>query len=88
MIQPQIKCEHNCKGLCNAMEIASTQEKQAILLYSQLRDQCMYPDIRVMLNELIIRQQKTLQLLEETRLSLSAKFEVLDQIQEGFDIVP
>ena len=79
-------CAHTCKGLCTALDVAIKQEKEAILRYSYFRYECTYPDVKLMLNELIIQRQKSIQLLEETRLQLKAKFELLDQLREGFEM--
>lgn len=82
----QIHCAHTCKGLCIALELATKQEKEAILRYAYFRDECVYPDVKLMLNELIIQRQTSIQLLEATKLQLKTKFEVLDQIREGFEM--
>jgi len=81
-----LRCAQTCRGLCSALEMATKMEKDSILEYGLLRDACIYPDVKVILNELIIRRQKSIQLLEETKLMLKKKFEVLDQIQEGFEL--
>ena len=86
MIQDQVNCAHSCKGLCTALEIATLREKEAILQYGQLRDECTYPDVKAMLNELVIHRQRSIRLLEETKSLLRTKFEVLDQIREGFEM--
>lgn len=80
-----IRCAHTCKGLCTALEIALNQEKQTILQYAYFRDECTYPDVKLMLNELIIQRQKSIQLLNKTKQLLKEKFDVLDQIREGFE---
>ena len=82
----EVECAHTCKGLCTALEIATLREKESILQYGALRDECTYPDVKAMLNELIIRRRKSIQLLEETKALLRSKFEVLDQIREGFEM--
>lgn len=86
MAKIQNLCAHTCKEICTALEIATLREKESILIYSNLRDECTYPDVKVRLNEVIIGRQKTIQLLEETKALLRTKFEVLDQIREGFDM--
>ena len=48
-----IHCAHTCKGLCTAIEIALKQEKDTILQYASFRDECTYPDVKLMLNELL-----------------------------------
>lgn len=80
------QCAHSCKGLCTALDRATEQEKKAILQYAAFRDECTYPDVKVMLNELILLRQRSITILEETRLKLRGKFDVLDQISEGFNM--
>lgn len=83
MIKKDVDCAHSCKGFCNALEIATLREKEAILQYDSLRDECDYPDVKAILNELIIQRQKTIRLLDEAKLMLKSKFEIIDQIQNG-----
>jgi len=86
MIPDHIQCAHTCKGLCVALELATKQEKEAILQYAYFRDECTYPDVKLMLNELIIQRQKSIQLLEETQALLKSRFEVLDQVRDSFEM--
>lgn len=85
MSKYQVQCAHTCKGLCTSLEIALLREKEAILQYDALRDECNYPDVKAILNELIIHRQKSIRMLEEAKALLKTKFGVLEQIQEGFD---
>jgi hypothetical protein len=82
----KVDCHHTCRGRCNAVEIAEQQEKEAILKYAALRDECTYPDVKMILNELIIQRQKSIRFIDELRGRLKERFEVLDQIQEGFEM--
>ncbi len=84
MAQSQPKCVHSCKELCTALEFASATEKEAILQYANFRDACTYPDVKAILNELIINKKKSIDLLEKTKEVLKEKFEVLDQIRTSF----
>ncbi len=86
MLKQDVQCAHTCKGLCTAVEIATLREKEAILQYDALRDECTYPDVKVLLNELILHRQKSIRLLEELKAMLKSKFEVLEQIQNGFEM--
>ena len=85
MPKTSVQCAHTCKGLCTALEIALLREKEAILQYDALRDECDYPDVKTILNELIIHRQKSIRMLEEAKALIKTKFDVLEQIQEGFD---
>jgi rubrerythrin len=86
MLPFQTQCAHTCKGLCTALEIAILREKEAILQYGELRDECNYPDVKAMLNNLIIHRAESLRLLEETKAAVASKFKVLDEIREGFEM--
>ena len=77
-------CQHSCKEFCNALEIALLKEKETIIQYDSLRNECDYPDVVAILNELIIQRQKSIHLLEEAKFLMKSKFEVLDQIQDSF----
>jgi rubrerythrin len=85
-VMDQLRCAQTCRGLCSALEIAAKMEKDSILEYGMLRDACTYPDVKVILNELILRRQRSIQLLEETKAMIKRRIEVLDQIQEGFEL--
>jgi hypothetical protein len=86
MIPKEAECAHTCRGLCRAVEIATLKEKEAILQYDSLRDECTYPDVKVIINELILHREKSIRLLEDAKMRLKTKFEVLDQISGGFDM--
>lgn len=77
-------CVHSCKGLCNALEIAEHREREAIKEYRRYAEECTYPDVRVLLEDLIREREHSLQLLAEKRAMLQAKFETLDQITDSF----
>ncbi len=83
-MKQDVKCAHGCKEFCTAMEITTLREKEAILQYDALRDECDYPDVKAILNELILQREKSIRLLEEAKQLMKSKFEVLDQIQDGF----
>ncbi len=85
MSQQEPRCTQSCKELCNALEYASASEKETILRYAYFRDACIYPDVKAMLNELIIHKKKSIELLEKTKETLRTKFVVLDQIRSSFE---
>lgn len=81
-----VVCSSTCRNHCSAVELAAQQEREAILRYAALRDKCTYPDVKLMLNDLILRRQKSIQVIDELAGRLKERFEVLDQIQSGFDM--
>ena len=85
MTSTQVQCAHTCKGLCTALELASATEKNAILQYAALRDECNYPDVKTILNELILAKRRSIDLLEKTKELVKSKFEVLDQVRDSFE---
>jgi rubrerythrin len=85
-MKTDVQCAHTCKGFCTALELATLREKEAILQYDALRNECNYPDVRAILNELILHRQKSIRLLEEAKSVLRSKFETTEQIQEGFEM--
>ncbi len=77
-------CVHSCKGLCNALEIAEHREKEAIKEYNRFAERCDYPDVRVLLQDIIKDREHSLKLLQEKRAMLVAKFDTLDNIADSF----
>jgi rubrerythrin len=86
MTNPTKLCPRTCAEVCTAIESALLAERTQILRYSDLRDQCVYPDVRVMLNELVIKKEKTIRFLENIKSELAEKFHVMDQIRDGFEM--
>ena len=77
-------CVHSCKGLCAALEMAEHLEQEAISQYKRFADDCDYPEVRIVLKELVTEREKALQLLVEKRQILTGKFDALDRINESF----
>ena len=80
-----IDCHHSCKGICTGLEVAATSEKEGIAVLEAFRDQCTFPEIREMVTLLIFKRREMLKLVEETRTRVREQFDVLEQIQSGFD---
>jgi rubrerythrin len=78
------KCVHSCKGLCSALEVAEHREQEAIKSYREYAGQCDYPDVRAMLESLILDREKALRTLREGREMLKTKFRLLDSINDSF----
>jgi rubrerythrin len=77
-------CTHSCKGLCNALEVAEHREKEAIKEYRRFAENCDYPDVRVLLEDLVKDREHSVQLLQEKRSMLAAKFDAIDRITDSF----
>lgn len=77
-------CVHSCKGLCNALEVAEHREKEAIKEYKLFAENCDYPDVRVLLEELVKDREHSLKLLQKKRDILTVKFNTVDNITDSF----
>ncbi len=80
----EVQCIHSCRGLCNALSLAEHRELSTIKEYQTFLDQCNYPDVQVILRDLISHHQKTLGMLQGKRAELTEKFNILDNINESF----
>lgn len=78
------ECVHSCKGLCQATEVAAHRERESIAEYRHFLSECDYPDVRVILEQLISSREQSLVLLDEARRMLAAKFHTVDQIAGSF----
>ncbi|MFH1766560.1 MAG: hypothetical protein ABH826_00485 [Patescibacteria group bacterium] len=79
------ECVHSCKGLCAALDAAVQREAAAIEEYNAIAVECDYPDVKILLNELLADREKSLRLLKEKAEMLRVKFDTLDQIGAGFE---
>jgi len=77
-------CEHSCKGLCHALDVAEQREAEAIKDYRQYAAVCDYPDVRAILESLIADREKALRALRDQREILNVKFNTLDRINDSF----
>ena len=77
-------CVHSCKGLCNALSAAEHREEEAITEYRQYAASCDYPEVKEVLEALIAERATSLRQLQEKRQVLTAKFAMIDNINESF----
>jgi rubrerythrin len=80
----EAKCVHSCKGLCSALELAEHREQETIKEYRQYAETCDYPDVKLILEELISDRERALALLREKRKVLTVRFNMIDNINESF----
>ena len=81
----EVNCMHTCQGHCNALKVAEDIESAAIDGYAKYLEGCNYPDVRVILQDMISRHEKTLQYLRERKSELTEKLNILENINESFD---
>jgi rubrerythrin len=77
-------CVHSCKGLCNALQVAEHREQEAIKEYREYAQQCDYPDVKELLEELIRSREQALQALRQKREALEVRFAMIDRINDSF----
>jgi rubrerythrin len=78
----ETSCVHTCRGLCSALTAAQRSEEETIAEYRRFAEQCDYPDVRVMLERLIVLRQQALRQLRDMRAMLLSRFETLDRIND------
>ncbi len=79
------QCQQTCRDKCRALERAELIELQMIRDFTVFRDECTYPDVKIILAALIGEHERILSTLHDQREQLSEKFAVLDLIQESFE---
>ncbi|HTO94662.1 MAG TPA: hypothetical protein VMM80_09800 [Bacteroidota bacterium] len=77
-------CTHSCKGLCAALEVAEHREQETVREYRRYAAQCDYPDVRLILEEMVHEREKALARLRELKEILSVKFNAIDRINDSF----
>jgi rubrerythrin len=77
-------CVHSCKDLCAALETAEHREEEAIKEYRRFAAECDYPDVRVLLEELVRERERALGMLRAQREMLAVRFATVDRINESF----
>ncbi|MDP2207180.1 MAG: hypothetical protein Q8K98_00210 [Bacteroidota bacterium] len=80
----QTLCEHTCKGLCKALDIAIAQEEKSISDLKIFSEACDYPDVEILLKEIISSKEKNILLLKDKAEMIRIRFNTLDQISDSF----
>ena len=78
------QCVHSCKGLCSALEVAEHREQEAVREYRKYAAQCDYPDVRLILDEMVRERERALARLRELKDILAVKFNAIDRINDSF----
>lgn len=78
-------CEHTCKGLCKALDIAIEQETESIKNLQSFLEECDYPDIKVLLKKIIETKENNVNILKDKAQEVRVRFNMLDQISDGFE---
>jgi len=77
-------CVRSCKGLCSALEVAEHREQEAVREYRKYAAQCDYPDVRLILDEMVRDRERALARLRELKEILAVKFNAIDRINDSF----
>jgi rubrerythrin len=73
-------CVHGCKGFCNALAAAEHREEETLQVFREYAAECDYPDIRALLNELVLAHERALERIHQKRSELDARFDATDGI--------
>lgn len=77
-------CEHTCKGLCKALDLTIEDETKSIQQLKKFFNECDYPDVKILLNDIIETKEKYILLLKDKAEIIRVRFNTLDQISDGF----
>jgi hypothetical protein len=80
----EVKCIHSCRGRCATLDAVEQQETEIVREYNASLQECNYPDVRELLQELIVHHEKALKTLREKRSQMNEAFHILDDINESF----
>ncbi len=78
-------CDHTCKGLCNALDLAIELEEKSLIGFRAYANECDYPDVKILLNDLIANKEKSILQLKDKAEMIRVTFNTLDQISAGFE---
>ncbi len=77
-------CEHTCKGLCKALELAIDQESKSLNDLKRFFNECDFPDVKILLNDIITSKEKNILQMKDKAEDIRIRFNTLDQISESF----
>ncbi len=78
-------CEHTCKGLCRALDMAIAQEEKSISDLKIFSTECDYPDVEILLSDIIASKERNILLLKDKAEMIRIRFNTLDQIGDSFE---
>ncbi|MBI3585951.1 MAG: hypothetical protein HY088_02340 [Ignavibacteriales bacterium] len=80
-----VACSHACRNTCAMLQQALKEETAMVRFYTALKQECDYPDVHSMIQELIEERSKSVLAINQKLNELCARMGVLDGIMSSFD---
>ena len=85
MNENRVQCAHACRNTCAMLSEALRDESEMILFYGRLRQECNYPDVHDMLQELIEQRSRSVLMINQKLNELRARSEIMDGVISRYD---
>jgi hypothetical protein len=85
MNENSVRCAHACRNTCAMLSEALREESEMVLFYERLRRECNYPDVHIMLQELIEQRSRSVLMINQKLNELRARSEILDGVISSYD---
>ncbi len=81
----QILCEHACRNTCGMLNKAIYLEADLATFYEKLGEECDYPEIQPLLNDLMHQHRTIVNVLGEKLSEMHVRGAMLDDVMSSFD---
>ena len=85
MNENSVRCAHACRNTCAMLAEALREESEMVTFYERLRQECIYPDVQLMLQELIEQRSRSVLMINQKLNELRARGEILDGVISSYD---
>ncbi|HCA79953.1 MAG TPA: hypothetical protein DEP53_09490 [Bacteroidetes bacterium] len=85
MDEKSVRCAHACRNTCAMLSEALREESEMVLFYERLRQECNYPDVHLMLQELIEQRSRSVLMINQKLNELRARGEILDGVISSYN---
>ena len=85
MNEKNVQCAHACRDTCAMLAQALREESEMVRFYERLRQECNYPDVHAMLQELIEQHSRSVLAINQKLNELRARGEIIDGVISSYD---
>lgn len=85
MNENNVRCAHACRSTCAMLSEALREESEMVRFYERLGQECDYPDVRNMVQELIEQRSRSALMINQKLNELRARGEIIDGVISSYD---
>ncbi len=85
MNENSVRCAHACRNTCAMLSDALGEESEMVRFYERLRQECDYPDVHEMLQELIEQRSRSVLMINQKLNELRARSKIIDGVISSYD---